>query len=281
MSTTITDPITPTDQAQDHLPVAVWRRYKWHRQRNERPQMAAGLALDDCGFTSQGKREPLRELLISRERDSGLASTAVEQEAEIALESAELEADGPVPRTEPEPGSAEAIEADTRQRIAELRTQIEDMAPEALADGKVAARQKAAEGDLAEVEHTLVNLTRAPRVIARREKSTAQEAERERREQAGAQAQAQVPVVVSLKADVDKQAVALAASAVALRDAMQGRVECVAVAQPGDQMAINAARFRPEEVESAIRFAFQGSDLGLFRGVSGRDLPLVPEQEGQ
>jgi len=181
----------------------------------------------------------------------------------------------------PEPGSVEAIEADTRQRIAELRTQIEDMAPEALVDGKVAARQKAAEGELAEVEHTLTNLTRAPRVLARRVESAAQEAERERRETAAVLEQAQVPVVASLKADVDKQAVALAASAVALRDAMQGRVECVAVAEPGDQMAINAARFRPEEVESAIRWAFQGTDLGLFRHVPGRNHPLVPEQEGQ
>jgi len=253
----------------------MWRAYRLERQRGSSPREAVTHAFErHPQFRKSDTLEQLRELLADREARYGLTLTEAEHEEEILREAAALD------DTPPEPGSAAAIQADAHRRAGELRRLIEDMAPEALGDAKVAARQRTAESELADVEHTLANLSRAPRVIAQREQSAAEQAEREAREQADLMAQELVPTIAGLKGEVDRAANAWAASVERLRDATEQRVEHVARATGGDNMAVRGARFRDWDVLSALRAATRGHHLRIDELAPGpRDTLLVPPSE--
>jgi hypothetical protein len=224
------------------------------------------MALEGSGYTSQSGRERMMALLIEREELSGL-----EREAAVLAEAAAVD------NAEPEPGSADAIEADARQRVAELRAQIERMSPESLSDAKVAAEQRDAESQLADAERALVNVERARREVGRRDVDAAERAEAERRATATAEAAKLEPVILKLKGDVDQKAVQWVEGVVALRDAVEARAAQVAAAEPNDVMALNSARFRAGDIASSLRHALRGRiRIGALEA-PGRTEPLAPE----
>jgi AraC-like DNA-binding protein len=227
-------------------------------------------------YTKSDTRERLAREMIAREAEQGLVLTDLEREAELLAEAASVEGVD----VEPEPGSADAIERDAVQTIQQLRARIEQRAPEALTDAKLAAEQEADESELAAQERKLQNVTRARAEIARRTTHAEQEAERERRENAAAQAAEMVPKVAALKAAVDRAAGAWVTAVVELRDAQEQHAEFVSGATGGDQAAVRSVRFRDGDVAGALRASLHGRIRldGLGAG-SFRETLLVPPSE--
>jgi hypothetical protein len=277
MSATFTEPVAPSAETLT-LPSELWRAFADERRMGSKAREATSHAFQRCPqFTKSDTRERLAKLMIEREAAHGLHASPAEYEAELLAEAERVAADG-VPH---EPGSAAAVEADAHRRAGELRAAIEDMAPEALTDAKVAARQRTAESELADVEHTLANLSRAPRVIAQREQSAAEQAEREAREQADLQAQEMLPLIATARSDVDRAALAWVTAVEGLQAVTEQRVEYVARATGGDNMAVRGARFRDWEVLSALRAATRGHHLRIDELATGpRDTLLVPAEPG-
>jgi hypothetical protein len=260
-----------TEQQALTLPPKLWHAYLAERRMGSKQSLSVSAAFERVpGFTKQDTRERLRAALIEREARDGLVLTEADREAEIAAEAASVEAPA-----EPEPGSNEAIEADARQRVAQLREQIERMAPEALVDAAAASEQEAAESELAEAERALTNVTRARGELTRREKSAAQQAERERQEGENAAAAKLRPMIAKQKAAVDAVLAAVLPEVLKLRD-MQTRAEGHVLGGGGGTFDARSVRFRPDDVESAIRFHCRGA--GLFSRVTGRDEPLAPQE---
>jgi hypothetical protein len=239
--------------------------------------MAAGLALDDCGYTSQGKREPLRELLISRERERGLGSTEAEQDQEIALEALEAEAGGPVVPAEPEEGSVEAIRRDAQLAVGELEQARRRLAPQALTDLDVRAEVELIEGQIAQARATAQLADDAEAQTAQLAAEEVKQAESERCAAHDAEARKLEPAISKQLAVVDQAlAGAVVPEVVKLAEMMSARHNHL-VAGGLDSFSARGVAFDPGSVESAIRYAFEGTSLGLFRGASGRNHPLVPE----
>lgn len=272
---TTTDPTPATDQAQDHIPVALWRRYKWHRQRSERPHMAASVALDDCGYTSQRKREPLRELLTARERDSGLASTEAEQDEELALEAAELEAGGAVAPVEPEAGSTQAIRRDAQRTVAELEDRRRRLSPEALTDKAARAEVATIEGEISETRSLLDLAGTAETETAARVREAAERAKREGHERSEATAQALQPQIHKAAERYDAAASVLAERAAAYKGLKDAQAGAIAGTERG-QEAVRARSYRPSEVADALHVALRARGVEI-KGIDGsnRALPLA------
>jgi hypothetical protein len=275
MSPTITDHTPSTDQAQEHLPVALWRRYKWHRQRSERPQMAASVALDDCGYTSQRSREPLRELLISRERERGLASSESEQDQEIALEALEAEAGGPVVPAAPEPGSTAAIRASAQRTVAELEDRRRRLSPEALTDKTARAELVTIESEISEARSLLDLATEAEGEIDRRTREAIEAARRAAIEQAEATAQALQPQIVKAAARLDTAAGVLAETVAAYKELKELQSAAIAGTERG-QGPVRARSYRPGEVAAALHVALRARGVEIA-GIDGtnRSMPLA------
>jgi len=267
---TATSTETAPEQEQV-LPPALWRAFRDERRMGSKQREAVSHAFEKAGIQKSDTRERLRPLLLAKESADGLALTSREIEDEIAAEGV------PDVPAEPEPGSTEAIERDARQRVEELRAQIERMAPEALVDATVATEQKAAESELADAEHALTNVTRARGEITRRQESAAEQAQREHRESANAAAAKLEPVIAKQLAAVDRVlAAALVPEVEKLAELMSARRDHL-VSAGLDAFSARGVQFRAEAVESAIRFAFQSTGLGLYRGTD-RAHPLGPEE---
>ena len=279
---TFTDPTPSTPEAPSHIPVALWKAYRWQRSRNERPRIAASIALDQLRYTSQRSREPLTAMLTERERERGLGSTEAEQDEERALESAELEAGGAVVPMEPEQGSAEAVRRDAQRTIAALEVKRAGLAPEALTDLDVRGEVEKLDGEIQRARATAELADAAESETARRVREQVEQSEREAREHASTEAAKLEPVIAKARADVDAKAIAWATSVAALRDWTEQRVTYVAGAEPNDAMAIRSARFRPEDVVSGLKAAMRDRvDLGAELGASRRDALLAAEPEGE
>jgi hypothetical protein len=263
-----TDPAT-TDPVQDHVPVRLWGRYRWHRQRSERPQMAASLALDDCGYTSQGTREPLRGALTGRERDRGLGSTESEMDEERALEAAELEAGGAVAPVEPEPGSTAAIRAGAKRTVAELEDRRRRLSPEALTDKAARAALTKIESEISEARSLLDLADTAEGEIDRRTRESIEAARRAAIEHAESQAQALQPQIVKAASRLDIAAGTFAESVAAYMELKELQAAAIAGTERG-QEAVRARSYRPAEVSSALFVALRerGAEVG---GVDGRN----------
>jgi AraC-like DNA-binding protein len=278
MSTaTFTDPTPPAETLT--LPLDLWAAYRDERRMGSKQREATSHAFQQFpAYTKSDTRERLAREMIAREAEQGLVLTDLEREAELLAEAASVEGVD----VEPEPGSADAIERDAVQTIQQLRARIEQRAPEALTDAKLAAEQEADESELAAQERKLQNVTRARVEIARRTTHAEQEAERERRENAAAQAAEMVPKVAALKAAVDRAAGAWVTAVVELRDAQEQHAAFVSGATGGDAMAVRSVRFRDGDVAGALRASLQGRIRldGLGTG-SFRETLLVPaEREG-
>jgi hypothetical protein len=251
VSTTLTP---ETDQALT-VPVKLWALYRQRRLTfGDNPLVACREALDTHkGYTSQKAREGLSDLLVEREEQRGLASTDAEYEEELVAEA--------------EAAEAAAVAQEVRRQLPQLQDDWSRLQPlVAIGDPDAIEESKELESEMRSAKREL------DRQAA--EVAEAAKAEREGQESAAATAQKMLPQVDKLRATVDAQAAAFVASVVNLRDGTEERRAFVAVAEPGDQMAIRAAEFRPGEVESALRFHSRGV---LFSRVSGQDAPLVPE----
>jgi hypothetical protein len=280
MSTpTFTEPTPSTPEAPSHIPVALWKAYRWQRGRNERPRIAASIALDQLHYTSQRSREPLTAMLTERERERGLGSTESEQDEELALESAELEAGGAV-EPEPEPGSAEAVRRGAQRTIAELESKRAGLAPEALTDLDARAQVENIDREIREARLSAELADLAETETARRAREQAEQAAQAGREEADRQAQAMVPKVAALKAAVDSAAGAWVTAVVELRDAQEQHAAFVSGATGGDAMATRSVRFRDGDVAGALRASLHGRIRldGLGTG-SFRETLLVPLSE--
>jgi hypothetical protein len=271
MSTvTITDP-TPTEQVPE-IPVVLWRAYRNERRTGSKQRLAVTAAFERVpGFTKQDTRERLADALIEKEARDGLALTSREREDEIERGAAEVED----ALAAPEPGSHEAIEADARQRVDELREQIARMSPEALVDHKVAGEQKAAESELAEAERALVNVTRARGEITRREESALEAAEREAVEQAEAEAAGYQPKIREAAERYDTAASTLAECAVAFRDLKDAQAGAISRTPRGAE-GVRARSFKPGRLTEALAVALRARGVTI-EGVTGsaRDEPLA------
>jgi len=276
MSITITDPTTPADQGQ-HLPVALWKAYKWHRGRNEKSRIAASIALDELGYTSQRAREPLTELLVGREQSRGLGSTPEEQEEEIALESAELEEGGPVSPAEPEPGSLGAIQADAREQLETLREQRARLAPEALTDASAKADMKVLEDEIRAAETALDLVEVARGETGRREREASEAAALAVREQGEAEAAKLQPQIALAAQRVDTAAGVFAEAATAFQELKELQAGAVGRSGRGSE-ATRGRSFRRREVAAALYVALREHNLGdVVEKFSGdnRDTPLA------
>ncbi len=269
--------MTPTATATPSSPdieIAVtpdlWRSYRRQRaeRQHERPSVAADRALDEARIHKSDVRNRLSRLLEERENERGLRPDPGELREDEALAAAARAAEAEVVH---EPDSLEAIEADASQRVVDLKAQIERMAVEALTDGKVASEQKAAESELGEAERALENVARARREISRRETEAGERAAREARENAELAATRMEPAILKRKKALDKHLAAAAAETRALRDEMwtHNAHRAAARVPPFD---LKSTAFRPDSVESAVAFHFEGT--GCFRG-PGRNYPLV------
>jgi hypothetical protein len=110
-----------------------------------------------------------------------------------------------------------------------------------------------------------------------REAKAAEEAEQASVLEAEKAAHKMEPVVAKLKASADQAALAWVQAAVNLRDGQEQQQAFVGRATGGDQMAMRSVRFRPEDCESSLRWALEGSGLLIFRA-PGRGQPLSPQE---
>jgi chromosome segregation ATPase len=237
--------------------------------------MAASLALDDCGFTSQGKREPLRALLTGRERDSGLGSTEREQDEEIALEAAELEAGGPVVPAEPEPGSTQAIRQDAQRTVSELEDRRRRLSPEALTDKAARAELTSIESEIGEARSLLDLVDTAQGEIDRRTREAVEAARRAAIERSEATAQALQPEIRRAAERIDTVAGTLA-ECVSAYAALKGQQAAAIAGTDRGQEAVRARSYRPAEVSSALFVALRERGVEIA-GVDGtnRSKPLA------
>jgi hypothetical protein len=231
--------------------------------------MAASLALDDCGYTSQKKREPLRELLTARERDRGLGSTEAERDQEIALEADELEAGGPVVPAAPEPGSTAGIRAAAQRTVSELEDRRRRLSPEALTDKAARAEVATIEGEIAEARSLLDLAGTAETETAARVREAAERAKREGHEQAEATAQALQPQIRKAAARLDTAASTFAESVAAYMELKELQAAAIAGTERGPE-AVRARSYRPAEVSSALFVALRERGVDV-KGVDGRN----------
>ncbi len=251
----------------------LWRHYRRQRADHPRPGVAASRALDEVHILKGPTRERLTRALTEREQANGLAPSRAEAEADAAAEAGAVE-DVPA---EPEPGSADAIEADARHRLETLREQRQRLAPEALTDADAKAEMLSLEDEMRAAERALDLVDVARGETGRREREQAEQAERERRENATESARKAEPGIAKRKAGIDRLLAAAAIETAALQAEQQQHVAFLA--ESGlDPFNLRAHAFRPDDVERAIAHAFRGT--GVMRG-PGRVGPLAPEREGQ
>jgi len=229
--------------------------------------MAASCALDDCGYTSQRKREPLRELLTARERDSGLASSEAEQDAELALEADEIEAGGAVVPAAPEPGSTAAIRADAQRTVSELEDRRRRLSPEALTDKAARAELATIESEISEARSLLDLAGTAEGEIDRRTREAIEASRRAAIEQAEATAQALQPQIVKAAARLDTAASTFAESVAAYMELKELQAAAIAGTERGPE-AVRARSYRPAEVSSALFVALRERGVEV-KGVDG------------
>ncbi len=259
MPTAIATP-TSTDPV---ISDALWRSYRRARAANpERvASYAAGLALDEQGIPADRGR--LERLLYNREVEKGLRPSRHEREQDALADAEAAQA----ARAAIVDGSIDAIEIDARERIEELKLQIERMSVEALTDANVATEQKAALSELTEVELALANVTRARPETARREAEAAEQAERKARAKAEDEARALQRQIAKAAARVNTAAGVFAESVAAFRDLKEAQV--VALAAAGrDQAVLRGRYYRAGEVSAALWVALR--DRGVkIDGVEG------------
>jgi hypothetical protein len=261
----MTPTATPTSDIQPatEIPAALWHMYRQRRlAHNDKPRVATREALDHVGgYTSQRNREALADLLIARENALGLSVTPEEEEQELALAAAAAEA-----------AEAAAVAQEVKRQVPELEEEWRRHQPSAAIGDRDAIEA------LAEIESELRTAKEEQdRQVA--EAEAGEQAQREARDSAAASAEKMLPQLAARKAKIDKALAAVAVEVAGLRGATEQRVAFVAAATQGDAMAAHSARFRPDDVESAIRFHLAAA--GLFAGVSGKDYPLVRENQGE
>jgi hypothetical protein len=221
----------------------------------------------------RGERERLNRGLLRREMQYGLRPSRAEVEADDAADAAAMAS---VP--DAEAGSLEGIERDARQRIAELVSEIEANAPEALTDRKVAAAQVNMETELAEAERTLATVAAARRTNERRDVDAAQQAERAEREQADADARGAQPAIRDAAEAVDVAACAFADAVAAFRDLREAQARSVGVAH-GD-MAARLRRYRPAAVAASLQVALRARGVNV-EGIDGHGQDAQPLLAGE
>jgi hypothetical protein len=260
---TTTSPESEIKPVQE-IPAKLWALYRQRRLvHDDKPRAACREALDEHkGFTSQRNREQLADLLVEREQQRGLASTDAEYEVEVAAQAAAAEA-----------AEAAAVAQEAKRGLPELEDEWHrHQARAAIGDPDAIAAIKVIESEMKTAKDEQDRQDQQAQGVAK--------AERERREGENAAGAELEPAVAKQKIVADRAFASAAVEARKLQE-LQDRQCAHLVAGGLDTFSARGVRFDPGAVESAIRFAFQGSELGLFRGVSGRDHPLVPEQEGQ
>jgi hypothetical protein len=259
MPATATPSETESAQVQVQISAEMWKTYRLARLSGAKPHVARSVTLEDSPYQSARGREAAVAALEAREAADGLDLTPEERAEEVRVEAAAAEAEAEATRF-----------AATRQ----LPALEEDW-------NRLQARVSIGDVDAIEATKEIESEMRSAKQELDRQASEvaqAAEAEREGQQSAAASAEKMRPHISELKAIADAKAIEWMQSVVNLRDEQEQLRAFVAVAQPGDQMAMHAAEFRPAEVESSIRYHARGV---LFSRVSGRDAPLVPEQEGE
>ena len=272
---TATAPSTSTEP-EIAVSADLWREYRKQREQRqqERPSVAANLALDACRFTMSTTRGRLGRLLEERETERGLRPDPGERREDEALEAAAQKA---VEEVEPEKGSVAAIRRDAQQKIPQLEAARSRLVFAALTDA-------GAKSELLDVESELVEARRAEEWAdlaeagaAEQAVEAAERAEREAQEDALAEAAKREPKILARERELDAALAGVAELTVKLRDE-RNEHGALLIAGDAGNAAARQAGFRSDSVESAVRFHFEGT--GVFRG-PGRNYPLVRTEAKQ
>lgn len=262
--------IATTSESEIAVTPDLWRSYRRQRaeRQHERPSVAADRALDEARIHKSDVRNRLSRLLEERETERGLRPDPGERREDEALAAAARAAETQV---EHEKGSIGAIEADASERVKALREQRQRLAPEALVDTSAKAEMVSLEDELRGAERALELVDVARGESGRREAEAAAKAEREARENARRAAVKLEPGIAKRKSEIDRL-LALAASETRGLADMQQTYNAHRAAAGVDPFNLKSTAFRPDSVESAVAFHFEGT--GCFRG-PGRNYPLV------
>lgn len=263
-------------------PLAVPSRELWHcfttyRKGGNTPARAAERVVEQMGVQGAQAERLTRELL-DFSRFCALDESTDQYEARVREEDqAAVPRDPAVVEAEARAEQLAAVQSEAEQHVADLRAQIEKLAPEALTDADVKQELLNLHAELREAELAVELAPMAARETARREAEAREKAAAEQR--AAAAAREQKITVRLAKAEAEADA-ALAAAADAL-------AKCKTLAQErsgaraqagGGPGEVRRAGWQETRAQSAIRLHFHRARVGELLPEIGRysqrDTPL-------